>query len=143
MLINMERGCIQVWSIGGVHMGAYGGDSIKSLKLYSNENWVQELYRPLSSRTKLTNTNVVVRYTDKNGCVRVRGGSALKDTQAYPVEFGRVVGKLYKKHMKDPVSLTPAVQPTVHHMKRTLRFSSAKDMCVDAELPAVRAYLSM
>lgn len=124
-------------------MGAYGGDSLKSLKLYSNERWVQELYRPLTSRTKLTNSNVVVRYTDKNGCVRVRGGSALKDTQAYPVEFGRVVGKLYKNYMKDPVSLTPAVQPTVHHLKRTLRLSSDKDTCADAELPAVRAYLSV
>ena len=33
-----------VYWVGGIHMGACGGDSQKTLKLYSNDAWIEELH---------------------------------------------------------------------------------------------------
>eukprot|EP00969_Alexandrium_andersonii_P001599 70136-Alexandrium_andersonii.AAC.1 len=39
-----------VFVISGVHMGSYGGETQKSLKLYSNASWVSELVRAMPLR---------------------------------------------------------------------------------------------
>ena len=40
---------------------------------------------------------------DEQGRKRVAGGGALKASQAYPVDFGRHVAKVYKANMDLPV----------------------------------------
>ena len=126
--------------VGGIHMGAYGGDSQKTLKLYSNEQWIEQLYKKLPSEQKFTNNTVTKSYLNSNGEKKVTGGKGLKATQAYPLPFGMAVGRAYVKNLREKAS--PAPEMTLSAVTKAIASMTDADTWCDAELPAVRAYLS-
>ena len=56
-----------MWMASPVHMGAYGGGSKKSLKLFCNEPWVSELVRPLPRGFVATGKKLTKRYIGPDG----------------------------------------------------------------------------
>eukprot|EP00969_Alexandrium_andersonii_P082519 3638008-Alexandrium_andersonii.AAC.1 len=64
------------------------GKSCKSLKLYSNEQWIGQLYRPIPAGIVWEDKEVFSRYHNSQGKNKVSGGRTLKQSQAYPLQFG-------------------------------------------------------
>ena len=70
-----------------VYMGAFGAATVKPTHLFSNAPWLSEVHVPLSRkrRQEIAEANVdapvAVKYTDKQGKVKVKGTPALRATQ--------------------------------------------------------------
>ena len=130
---------VSTYQIGGIFMGAYGGSSRKPLTLDSNEKWIERLCRPLPAGAKFENQETATRYIDSRGQRKVTGGTRLKETQAYPPEFGDAFGEIYAENQREP---DPPSQPqTVAFLKRMVNFAIS-DAWDDAKLGEVAAYLS-
>ena len=71
-------------------LGMFGARTRKQIYLLSNNSWVSTLHRALDPSQSFDSTGVVT----KNG-TQVNGSSRLKETQAYPDDFGKAY---YKAH---------------------------------------------
>jgi hypothetical protein len=132
-----------VYMASPVHMGAYKGDSQKSLKLFSNRPWVTELIKAIPKGTVFSNGSIVTVSYNADGQRNVTGGSGLKATQAYPKSFGTAVGKAYARNMDTPI--VASQQPFLHTTKTLVAQMKAiqTDTWADAELQEVLTYLSV
>lgn len=90
-------GAVDVW-VQRLDLGLFGAPSQKTIKLYCNRSFVNELpgyivrdWFPKS--VGVTNTTV-----NANGEKQVTGGDGLKETQTYPVLFGAAVAMWYRSH---------------------------------------------
>ena len=82
-------------------MKDYGGDTQKPTWLYSNYNILDSLAAHRTGPGERFGTQRLTRtYTDKNGKKAFIGNKHLKESQHYPVEFGKAVRKMYLKHEK-------------------------------------------
>ncbi len=131
---------LSVYVSGEVHMGAYGGSSEKSLKLYSNKPWVGHFNKRVGSNFKAKDNTIWKTYVDKRGKKSVTGGTGLKATQAYPKPFGRKVAEEYKRN-RTPCRRSPIRQPRVCDVLEALANMHNQDPCGDAEMGKVLAYL--
>ena len=89
------------------HMGAFGGDCPKPTNLYSDSSYVHKLVRSPTQADR-------ARFAELDREIMTRcpitgalsGGRDMKASQAYPVEYGRVVAASYKTHIdKTPEEL--------------------------------------
>lgn len=82
-------------------MGWFGAGSKKPTHLYSSHQVIEEL-NDYADKNFIPKQDMEVsrKYTDGSGRPRVCGGRNLKQTQAYPKRFGRVLSKLRTKHKK-------------------------------------------
>jgi hypothetical protein len=67
-------------------------DPAKATLLYANTP-LEPLWKPFAEISERCPT--VFRWSDGSGQSRVRGNSHLKSTQAYPINFGLAVGRLF------------------------------------------------
>ena len=83
------------WEALRTSMGMFGAESPKPTKLYGSMEGQQHLRRILDGRD-FEVLDIARHYIDSKGISRVQGGSDLKQTQAYPIEFGREVARLWE-----------------------------------------------
>ena len=84
-------------------MGAFGSNTIKATRLYSNcPLMMMDLKKSVRRKDFPSGktTDIVRTYTDRAGKRRVCGGAGLKGTQAYPDGFGVEVAASYARHTK-------------------------------------------
>ena len=89
------------------YLGAFGGDTLKPIKLWGTETWMYRLRRdikdiPTKEREAMmerSKANVVEGVNDK-GEKTWTGTEMLTETQTYPQEFGETVASLYKRYQK-------------------------------------------
>jgi len=125
-----------------VQLGNFGAASMKTLQLFGTVPWLAELRQenmrrqhahrhcdnPTGARKRASQEShleqkLTYETTDRLGRVRVTGKKlALKESSAYPPEFGRVVGELHRKTI--PIS-SDACQG--HACKGKKRLFSIKD----------------
>lgn len=68
-------------------LGMFGAKTPKAIKLFSDDGFIQRLYRKLD-RSKFGKSQTTVRYQDRGGVMRYKGSPLLKGTQTYPRRFG-------------------------------------------------------
>ena len=86
-----------------VHLDGFGAESQKPLQLHSNVPWLEELRRSSQWRHQFASPNVklTTRRQNEHGVQVVTGKrAAMKDSSAYPAEFGKVVGRLHAQLVK-------------------------------------------
>ena len=83
-------------------MGMYGGGSPKSTVLWSSARYTKLLKIKLDSKRVWPDVRNVSKIYWNNGKRRMMGGSKLKSTQAYPVQFGLRLGVLHSHYMEMP-----------------------------------------
>ena len=133
----------QVWEADDVEMGAYGGSSKKSLKLFSNRKWVGRLRCRVPKGKRFTDTQLTKVYWDAKGNRRITGGAKLKQSQAYPELFGLHVAATYRQSMaadKEPVAATHMTMETAVRIVDLLS-TYDQDSWHDANLEAILSYL--
>ena len=134
-------GAIKVYSVV-VHLGAYKAKSMKTVRLYSNMPWVRHLRRAVPAGTIFEDAGqVTVKYTDKRGAQRVKGGPKLKASQSYPVDFGNAVADIFCEHRASMPLLPALASVELDDVKRALRMTAADDAWEDAEMTSVLSYL--
>jgi len=80
-------------------MSQFGGPTPKRTILYSSHRCVADIMAHTVPE-RLRPRQMVVRYLNKEGKVRFKGGSALKGSQSYPAPFGRALSKVRTSHQK-------------------------------------------
>jgi hypothetical protein len=83
-----------------VQLGGFGAASRKPLQLWGTVPWLSQLAQASTQRQKSAKPGekLSVTTTDNLGRQNVTGKkAALKESSAYPPEFGRVVGELHRK----------------------------------------------
>ena len=82
-------------------MGLYGGSTPKGTVLFSSAAWVHELSARKMSKSErdkfAASDALVTKYRDATGQLRCTGNVRLKQSQAYPVEFGRCFAELFQR----------------------------------------------
>ena len=73
------------------HMGAFGAKTTKPSVLWSSESWIQHLVKSVPSNSKADQDVQVVRTVACVGRTSISGGRHLKETQAYPDDYGHVI----------------------------------------------------
>ena len=136
----------QMFMASPVHMGSYGGETQKSLKLFSNREWVGQLVKPLPKNHQATATLTTVYFKDGNK--KVTGAPGLKKSQAYPKPFGCAVACADAKNTPEPPQQhqqQSAERPTVIQTKKLLEMLclADSDQWQDAELDEVIKYLTL
>ena len=82
---------------------------------------------------------VAVKYQDRHGEQRVKGGPKLKASQTYPMAFGRAVASSFAKHFHEGALDVSAVDgPSV---RQSLRMLEGDDHWSDASMGDVFHYL--
>lgn len=81
------------------NMQDYGAPSKKPTWIYSSHKIINELpdFKP-TWLPELPPVEMAVKYVDGSGKQRVKGGSSLKASQSYPLQFGRALSKLRSRH---------------------------------------------
>ena len=130
-----------VWVAKGVHMGAYGGESQKELKLWSNRQWVEELIKEVPRGTVFANNDITKVYYNKHGQKKVTGGKGLKATQYYPKDFGIEVGEVFKRHIQSTKTGTHQQLSVDMAMQLVAASDGNQDPWDDAQLQEVLTYL--
>jgi len=83
-----------------VQLGGFGAASMKPLQLWGTVPWLPQLAQASKQRQKSAKPGEKLTHTrtDNLGRANVTGKkAALKESSAYPPEFGRVVGELHRK----------------------------------------------
>ena len=139
-MVRALRGLL--WVILNVMMGAYGGSSQKSLKLWGNRQWIGQLYNDLPDGVSFTDKTITRAAVDSYGRATVTGGPGLKATQAYPPAFGRKVADEFIKH-RQPVLPTPSwkTRVSLQSVRCKLAQLDRSDDWDDAKLDNVLRYL--
>lgn len=139
-----SRICITRTSI---NMGDFGATSKKPSWIYSSHPFITELkeYAGTYGR-KRPQTQIVKRYTDKNGKKCVQGGAALKASQHYPEGFGMAMRDVFLKHRKELEAAAEAHAASVEHIKVVekdmfVEGLRGKDRWSDANLSKVFGHL--
>ena len=134
-----------VWMASPVHMGSYGGDSQKSLKLFSNRQWVGQLVTKLPAGFTAVGAQTTRAYQDASGTPRVTGGPGLKASQAYPRRFGDAVAKVYSRNSpsRPGASAAESQRPTMKEAQKIIRElrETDSDRWSDAGMDEVLTYL--
>eukprot|EP00969_Alexandrium_andersonii_P216122 9546305-Alexandrium_andersonii.AAC.1 len=97
---QLDRLCPGTWSMPSTWLGMYGGDCPKPIKIMTNNKGACSLTRKLiRNRFKGAHSKhqLYRKRVDRKGKRVVDGQRGLKGTQAYPIEFGRAVGKVLGK----------------------------------------------
>ena len=124
-----------------VELGAYGADSLKRIKVYTNVAWLAELGERVVPRgsTFLKAGTVAIKYLDTNGDLKVKGGPDLRATQAYPAQFGMSIARLYARNAR--LAAASAPRSTRAELRKILKMTHADDAWEDAQLGGVFEYL--
>ena len=98
----LERhGCTPAY----LHMGAYGGRTLKPTTLMGTAPFAHELARTCTARQQLRlqlwGAKTTTKWKDAHGKRRCQGTAALKGTQAYPEGFGAALALRFKAHFGD------------------------------------------
>jgi hypothetical protein len=97
-------------------MGAFGAPTPKNTILWCSGVWVYKLIRrhTQSRSNALGLPPTTIRYQTKSGKCRVQGGPGLKQTQAYPTEFGEEVARHFAEHkaLQGPLPAGGLTDPT-------------------------------
>ena len=125
-----------------VELGAYGANSLKRIKIYTNAKWLCELGTATVPRgtTFLNSGTVAIKYVDSKGETKVKGGPDLRATQAYPPRFGIAIAALYAQNAR-PAEHASACTETRSQLRKVLKMSSQDDAWEDANLAGVFTYL--
>ena len=130
-----------VWFINNICMSAFGGDTMKPLKLWSNRRWVEELFaEPVKLAKK---SNLTMKWTGQQGKLRSCGNrKTLKQSQAYPPAFGRRVAQVFLRNRKHDGQRMVMAQSasSVRQMLANAR-QTDQDRWDDAKMGRVLAYL--
>ena len=88
-------------------MGAFGARTQKPTWLIASGKWASGLARSVRGM-EFEQSDTVHRSLDKDGKKRVQGSSTLKETQAYPEEYGREVYRVWQQHtnVQDALEIT-------------------------------------
>jgi hypothetical protein len=78
-----------------LHMGMFGADSMKAVKLWCNRRCILKLPGMAPRRWFPVSVGITNKRTDKDGKTHIDGAKGLKDTQTYPVLFGAAIGRVY------------------------------------------------
>jgi len=82
-------------------MGDFGGATPKSTFLYSSHTEIDELLDHKATSTYSgPKPEMVVKYIDKSGKRRCKGGAGLKDSQHYPRQFGVALAAIRTKNLQ-------------------------------------------
>ena len=80
-------------------MKLFGGNTEKPTWLYCDKKEVDDITDfSLPRKLRTRNVEMVKRYKDRHGVIRVQGGKDLKQSQSYPRGFGKAVAKWHLKH---------------------------------------------
>ena len=107
---------MRVWQVS-FKMSQFGARSEKPTKLYSNAEWVSDIANAESCvddlNCDLDSLETYVKYFDKDGHPKVKGGRDLKLTQEYPRKIGVEVRRAWRNRARRDVSAHPfsAQQP--------------------------------
>ncbi len=92
-----------------LHMGAYGGTSLKPTTLMGTAPFLTQLARRCSPqqglRLQLWGVRTTKKWRDGQGKKRCQGTGALKGTQAYPEGFGAAHALAFRRHFGRPAEL--------------------------------------
>ena len=101
--MDMHPRLVQVQQILGkrwIHlttaMGAFGGPTEKATNLYSDSQYVHRLRRSCTAADHKRFAEDLASKDPVTG--QTTGGTDLKESQAYPEEYGRQVAKAWKEH---------------------------------------------
>jgi len=85
-----------------VYLGHFMADTPKLIQLYSTRPDIDTISR-YKFRKWLPDSCGVCTYGEvgRSGQAKVRGSSGLKETQAYPSQFGFAIARLYKRVVRD------------------------------------------
>ena len=86
-----------------ISLGRFGAQTRKPIHLFSNLPYISELpalYSHTSAEVPQS-TGVVFRFLGDDGTVKVTGAALLKNTQAYPPNFGMALAQVYEEHRRD------------------------------------------
>lgn len=78
-----------------IELGKFCAPSPKAVTIYSNRPCVARLHNKYTLDKSPKSPGLVHRATDSDGITKVWGLPALKDSQAYPIEFGRAIAGVY------------------------------------------------
>jgi len=130
-------------------MKMYGGRSLKPTWLYSNYEWVTGIDR-YATQTKAEalrtpNLELVKKYVDGSGRVRIVGNGNLKGSQAYPRGFGEAIALLHHEHepeLRTSWATYRHTLDTVNLDKSDFSVRGERDRWADADLDGVFSLLS-
>jgi len=99
MLKELSERTVGLTGFHEVHtsMGAFGAATKKPTRLYSSEEWVHEMRRAVPRDFARDPKKQTVKIA-KGG--KVTGGPDLKETQAYPDEYGRALLRSWQRNLK-------------------------------------------
>ena len=86
-----------------ISLGRFGAQTRKPIHLFSNLPYISELpalYSHTSAEVPQS-TGVVFRFLGDDGTVKVTGAALLKNTQAYPPNFGMALAQVYEEHRRE------------------------------------------
>ena len=87
-----------------IEMGRFGGNSMKPSWLYSGHQFISELrdYQDKYGSSRGPKRVLVNHSVGADGRRNVTGNNNLKQSQAYPVGFGRALADLFTAHQASP-----------------------------------------
>lgn len=138
----------QLWSLvphvkHTMCMGDYGSPTLKRTHLYSSHTAISDLADHQIPR-RLRARAMVVHYLAKDGRRRVKGGSDLKRSQAYPAQFGVALSAIRTRHAariaKHAIRFLRTARTTQNKLNESDRIN--KLWVNAANLKPVIAYLS-
>ena len=115
-------------------MGSYGANTPKGTHLWGPTEAINKFALPLPQ--KEWEQQLVTKKTLDDGRIQVTGNSALKESQAYPKEFGRATVCIWKVAPKREMPSTTNKIPTVWKKGHV-------DTWSDANLTEVMQFLSL
>jgi hypothetical protein len=131
------------------NMRDHGGGSLKPTWIYSNRDFVSELDEVAAGASGEAPKQLARRYEDGNGRMRVQGTEHLKGSQAYPVQFGLAVARIYQRHeeqLKRDAAIAKADALTLldaNHENLVEMSCNDSDLWTDAGLSSVLSYLQV
>ena len=141
---KLFRTHIQVYRVA-FNMGSFGAESLKPTWLYSNAPWIPNVLSFKTGNLLPGHGKKVVKVHLKNGTTKVSGGKALKETQAYPVGFGRAMCRLRKQELPNARKLACASEKLISEqvpMEDVFLPGPNEHWCDHAELGKVMAALA-
>ena len=104
-LQNMPAGLTD-WHEIFMHMGAFGAQTVKPTRLYSNRGWIKDMALTVPAEYK---GNPELETVTRSSSGAITGGKDLKDTQAYPDGYGKALLAAWKRG--DSKNVLPPVHP--------------------------------
>lgn len=138
---------LREWDLYQVHLelGFFGAPTAKGIELLSNTKYIGELPDMYTYDVRPESKGKRITHKDEKG--RVSGGAGLKETQAYPVDFGIAVRDMYVRHEAEFRSdakarmMAASGGPTNLSLHDILSFNGVQDWWDDAELGSVVSVL--